>query len=115
MNEDAAWSQEERFWLGSADDNEAVLSPECVMAFASPVGILRGAAIVESLRSAPRWASVDMSERVIGRPDQATLVLAYRAGGTREGADPYRAYCTSTYRRIGTEWLLVQHQQTPLQ
>lgn len=114
MNDETAWGMEERFWLGSVEDNEGVLSPECVMAFAEPVGILSGGAIVESLRSAPRWASVDMTERVIGRPDQATLVLAYRAEGSREGADPYRAYCTSTYRRIGAEWLLVQHQQTPL-
>jgi hypothetical protein len=40
-------------------------------------------------------------------------MLAYMAEATREDADPYGAYCTSTYRRESDRWRLIQHQQTP--
>jgi hypothetical protein len=30
----------------------------------------------------------------------------------RDGAEPYRCYCTSTYRVDAKQWKLIQHQQT---
>lgn len=84
------------------------------MAFPAPAGIIAGPAIAQSLADAPRWASVEMAERHVGRPAADLLVLAYKARGVRDGAAPYGAYCTSTYRRDGDRWLLVQHQQTPV-
>lgn len=55
-----------------------------------------------------------MSEAHVARPADDLLVLAYKAEGKRDGAAPYNAYCTSTYRRADDgRWRLVQHQQTP--
>lgn len=113
MTDDEAWRAEERFWTGGEDHHREALDPACVMAFPAPAGIMHGADIARSLAGAPRWASVEMAERHVGRPAADLLVLAYRARGLRDGAAPYGAYCTSSYRRDGDRWLLVQHQQTP--
>jgi hypothetical protein len=114
MNEQDVWRLEERFWLGGTDVYDELLSPECVMAFPAPAGIMKGANITRSLRGAPRWLSVTMAEQTIGRPEAETIVLAYRANGQRKGVGAYIAYCTSTYRLTGGRWNLVQHQQTPI-
>ena len=42
------------------------------------------------------------------------IVLAYRACGRREGAEPYQAWCSSSYRLVDGRWRLFQHQQTPV-
>ena len=113
--EDELWSIEEQLWTGGQDQYERTLDPKCVMAFPPPAGILAGARIVESLKGAPRWSSVTMSERHLARPTPDVSVLAYRARGERSGASAaYDAYCTSTYRREAGGWRLLQHQQTPL-
>ena len=84
------------------------------MAFPAPAGIVRGPGIARSLAGAPRPSSVAMAETHVGRPAPDLLVLAYKARGLRDGAAPYEAYCTSTYRGAGDRWRLVQHQQTPV-
>lgn len=115
MDDAQLWQRERDFWLSPAADHAAGLSPHCLMAFAPPAGILRGRdAILASLRAAPRWAAVEFEQRALERADPDTAVLAYRALGSRPGEPPYRAYCSSTYRRDGRGWRLVQHQQTPL-
>ncbi|MBM1169965.1 hypothetical protein [Microvirga arabica] len=112
MTADDTWGLEERFWLEGPSFYENHLDPECLMAFPG-MGVMRAGEILESLRDAPRWASVDMADRTVGRPCDTLVVLGYRAMGYREGANPYRALCTSTYRSDGVGWKLVQHQQTP--
>lgn len=84
------------------------------MAFPEPVGIMHGPAIAESLKGAPRWKSVEMTERASANPDGDMAVLAYRAEGTCHGASPYAAYCSSTYVRRNGDWRMVQHQQTSI-
>lgn len=112
MNEtDQLWDLERRFWLEGPEHYARALDPGCVMVF--PFGVLQGAAIAASLDGAPRWTSVDMAERTLARPTDDLVVLAYRARGERAGAEPYAAWCSSTYRRDGAGWRLVQHQQTP--
>jgi hypothetical protein len=114
MTDDDAWRMEERFWTGGEDHYHKALDPSCVMAFPAPAGIIAGPGIAQSLVGAPRWSSVAMAEPHVGRPSDDLLVLAYKAEGRRDGAASYRAYCTSTYRRDGDRWRLVQHQQTPV-
>ena len=48
----------------------------------------------------------------VGGTSGDLLVLAYKARGLRDGAAPYDAECTSTWRKAGDRWRLVQHQQT---
>lgn len=113
MDEDGVWALEERFWHDGASTMEEYLDEEAVMVFAAPVGVIAGADIVTSMEGAPRWTEVRMTERVAGRPTPDLLVLAYRAEGWRGDADSYLAYCSTTWRRDGNGWRLVQHQQTP--
>jgi hypothetical protein len=77
----------------------------------APAGIITGPDIARSLKDAPRKAAVEMTNQHVRRSSPDVLVLAHKA--TREGADPYAAYCTSTYRRESDRWRLIQHQQTP--
>ncbi len=113
MNDQAIWSLEEQFWTGGEDHYRRALDPKCVMAFPAPAGIIAGPRIAETLKGAPRWSSVSMTERHTVRPSPDIVVIAYQAQGRREDAAPYGAYCTSTYRRSTDGWRLVQHQQTP--
>lgn len=112
VDETAAWAEEERWWKGGADAMAAALDSDAVMVFAPPVGILTGLSILDTLEGAPRWTEVEMTERVALRPTADIVVLAYRAEGRRGEAEPYVAYCTTTYRSDGERWRLVQHQQT---
>jgi hypothetical protein len=111
MDEDAAWKLEERFWLEGSSVYDAHLDPACLMAFPG-AGVMRATEILESLKEAPRWASVQMTARTVGRSSGNILVLGYRAEGLREGSQTYVVFCTSTYYLDGAVWKLVQHQQT---
>lgn len=68
--------------------------------------------IVESLRDAPRWSDVEMTDRARTSPSDYVAIIAYRARGTRDGAEPYEAICTSSYVCIDGYWWLTHHQQT---
>jgi len=111
MDDADAWRTEERFWLEGPSVYEEQLDAACLMVFPG-FGVMRSAEILDSLKSAPRWMAVTMTDRVLARPGAGILVLGYRAEGRREGQEPYRCYCTSTYRREARSWKLIQHQQT---
>jgi len=83
----------------------------CVMAFPG-MGVMKATEVIESVKKAPRWTSVDMTECKIGRAGADVIALAYHAVGKRDGDEPYQCWCTSTYRRNASDWYLVQHQQT---
>lgn len=110
--DDDVWRLEELLWIGTLAEFKQAVHPACIMAFATPVGIMAGAEILQSLQGVPRWTSVMMRERQECRPADGVVVLAYEAEGEREGDPPYRAICTSTYWRSDHGWRLVQHQQT---
>jgi hypothetical protein len=76
------------------------------------MGVMRAADVLDSLKDEPRWASVHMTDRAVGRPGDSVVVLGYKAEGRRDGAEPYLAFCTSTYRSDEGIWKLVQHHQT---
>ena len=111
MEEHAIWALEQQLWLGDARAYEDLLDPACLMAFPSR-GIMRAAEILDSLLQAPRRSSVEMKDCSVGRAGSAVIVLAYTAEGRRDGDEPYRCLCTSTYRADGECWKLVQHQQS---
>ena len=111
MDAQSIWALEERFWLEGSSVYDDLLDPACLMAFPG-IGVVRAADVLDSLKQAPRWASVEISSRTMGRAGAKVLVLGYTAEGRRDGADPYRCFCTSTYRADGERWRLVQHQQT---
>ena len=115
MDNEIAWQTEERLWLEGSSAYAELMHDECVMAFPAPIGILRGPEIIQTLENAPRWAAVTMTGAALSRPDEETIVLGYHAEGKRNADEPYKAFCTSTYRAQNAEnWMLVQHQQTPV-
>jgi hypothetical protein len=111
MTDEEVWTLEERLWLEGAGVYENVLDPACLMAFPG-VGVLRAADILDGVKTAPRWTSVAMTNRALGRAGESVIVVGYTAEGHRPGAEPYRCFCTSTYRRDAGRWKIVQHQQT---
>lgn len=111
MDDRQIWTLEERLWLEGSGIYDALLDPACLMAFPG-MGVMRAADVLDSLKSAPRWASVVMSDRTVGWAGDNVLVLGYAAEGRRDGVAPYRCFCTPTCRRDGGGWRLVQHQQT---
>jgi hypothetical protein len=112
VDDEAAWALEERFWLEGSSVYDDLLDPACLMAFPG-MGVMRVADILNSLKGAPRWASVDMIDREVGRAGDTVIVLGYRAEGHRDGSEPYRCFCTSTYRAYGRRWKLVQASADP--
>jgi hypothetical protein len=111
MNPAELWEIERRLWLEGVTVYETHMDPACVMVFPG-AGIMRAAEALLGLQGAPRWDSVEMTERVTGEGRDGVVVLAYRATGQRSGADPYEVFCTSTYRSDAGTWKLLQHQQT---
>ncbi|MGV8830725.1 MAG: DUF4440 domain-containing protein [Devosia sp.] len=107
------WNIERSLWLQGVDAWEQHLANCCIMAF-GPTGAMQNTQIIESLRAAPRWLDVTMSEIQLIRPAADVAVLAYRALAQRDGAAPYEALCTSTYVGAAGTWQIAQHQQTPL-
>lgn len=112
MDMDGLWMVERAFWLDGVEAYEANLHDEAVMVFPG-LGILDREAIIDSIRHAPRWTQLEMSDqRAITAGTMA--VLAYAAEGRREGAEPYRARCISTYVKQPEGWRMISHQQTPV-
>ena len=64
MDDAAAWALAERFWLEGSSVYDTLLGPECLMAF-SGIGVMRAANVLDSLKGAPRWASVEMTSRTM--------------------------------------------------
>ncbi|CAD7036830.1 hypothetical protein REJC140_03584 [Pseudorhizobium endolithicum] len=110
MNNETFWKREERLWLEGASAYAEIVDHSCLMAFPG-MGVLQIADVLEGLKVAPRWVSVTMMDRQTSRAG-SVFVLGYTAEGQREGSDPYRCFCTSTYCAVGGVWKLVQHQQT---
>jgi Domain of unknown function (DUF4440) len=106
------WESEKSFWLDGRDFYRKRMSGNALMVFPKPVGILRGDEIVEGLKGAPRWQSVDFDKKAVTKMGDA-IILAYEAAGRREGSGRYSALCCSTYIRERGEWRLLAHQQTP--
>lgn len=108
------WNTERSLWLVGDDAYAAHLADDCLMVF-GPTGILQRDQILETIRQAPRWTSVEMTDTTLLTPgDSVAIVIAYKAQASREGSPPYSALCSSTYLVIDGELKLAQHQQTPV-
>ena len=112
MDFEKLWDMEKSFWLDGPDFYERSLAADARMVFPTPVGILAGEQIIESLTQAPRWDSVVFHDRTQACIE-STSVLAYKATGQRSGQEPYVALCASTYVKVDGRWVLIAHQQTP--
>jgi hypothetical protein len=114
VDEATIWQAEQEFWLGDIEHFRSRMAPHCLMVFPPPMGILTAEVILDSLRHAPRWETVEMTDRHIGLIGESMLVVAYRAESRRRESPVHRALCSSSYVRLGRDWRLAHHQQTLL-
>ncbi len=113
MAPEEIWKTEQGFWLDGPKFYEEHMEPSALMVFPEPVGILKGGDILDGLKGAPRWRTVEMEQKTVLSLGK-TLVLAYRATSKRDGDATYEALCSSTYLNSRDAWRLIAHQQTPV-
>lgn len=105
---------ETSLWLGGEDVYRERVSPQCLMVLPEPPFVMSGEQAIEAVSQTPRWSRVELADLRISRPQEGLIVLAYEARAARD-EQSYRAWCTSTYRRLEHEaWEVVQHQQSLL-
>jgi hypothetical protein len=114
MEDERVWAFEESLWTADALHYQDSIDQQVLMALPTPPFILGGPEAIEAVTHTPRWSDVELTERRVSRPQEGLIVVAYHAHAAKEG-ETYRAWCTSTYRRLShEEWRVVQHQQTPV-
>jgi hypothetical protein len=104
------WLLERRFWLEGVSVYEERLHEQALMIFPG-LGVMDRKAVIESLRDAPRWDDVIISDERLSLANDS-LALAYAAEGRRNDQSPYRVLCGSCYVRSAEGWLMLSHQQT---
>jgi len=105
---------EKELWVGGAEVYRSKVSEHCLMALPAAPYLFDGEAAIAAVEDTPRWEHVEFAEMQIERPQEGLIVIAYRAKASR-GDQAYHALCTSTLlRHAHEEWIVVQHQQTPL-
>lgn len=112
MDDDRVRDFETALWIGGEDVYRRSIDPECLMVVPADPFVMRGSEAVEAVSKTPRWETVEFDDLRIARPQEGLIVLAYGVRALR-GGEAYKAYCSSTYRRVAHEqWQVVQHQQT---
>ncbi len=112
MDDDRVREFETALWVGGEDVYRRSIDPQCLMAVPAAPFLLSGGEAMAAVSKTPRWTSVEFDDLRIGRPQEGLIVIAYGVRASR-GGETYRAYCTSTYRRLEHErWQVVQHQQS---
>ncbi len=114
MDDERIWAFEESLWAADAGGYEDKVDDGVVMVLPAEPFVFHGAEAKAAVKATPRWTQVELSQRTVSRPQEGLIVAGYHAAVSREG-ESYRAWCTSTYRRLSHEhWTVVQHQQTPV-
>lgn len=114
MDDERVWEFESGLWTGDEEHYRALIDEHCLMVLPAPANLVSGEEAMAAVAATPRWTDVDFEERLVSRPEEGLIVVAYRVVA-RRGDQSYRAQCSSTIRRRAHEdWQVVQHQQTPL-
>lgn len=113
MDDGRLWDFERDLWTGPREVYRERVDAEVVMALPAEPHLLRGEDAIRAVESTPQWDEAEFSEQAVSRPQEGLIVIGYHMRATREGHDPYEAWCTSTIRRLEHEvWRVVQHSQT---
>ena len=114
MNDSRVWEFEESLWTATPEHYRELIDDQCLMVVPKPPFVMAGEQAIDAVSHTPRWTRVALSYQQIMRPQEGLIVVAYKVEAFKGEGDGYKAYCTSTYRRIEHEvWRVVQHQQTP--
>lgn len=115
MDDDRIWEFERELWVGGPEVYEKKVAPTCVMALPAAPYLYDGRAATEAVKDTPRWDEAEFADTRVERPQEGLIVIAYRMRARRGAEKEYHALCTSTLQRLAhEEWVVVQHQQTPL-
>lgn len=116
MDDDRIWEFERELWVGGPEVYEKKVAADCVMALPAAPYLFDGRAATEAVKDTPRWDEARFEDTRVERPEEGLIVIAYRVRARRGGQEKeYHALCTSTLQRLAhEEWVVVQHQQTPL-
>jgi hypothetical protein len=79
-----------------------------------PVGVLDRDATIDAVDDADPWEEVAMTDVTTLDLGDDEAALCYRAQAKRADDGEYVALISSVYTRIGGEWKLNLHQQTPI-
>jgi hypothetical protein len=105
---------ESEFWKSDEAFYDEHLSEDALMVFPEPVGVMDRDEILRSVAAGPRWAALRMLDARLLRLSEQSVVLAYKAEGTRQGeGKAYRTLASSVYVMSGQDWKLAFHQQSP--
>ena len=114
MNDERIWEFERELWTGPAEVYDRKVADCVVMALPAQPYLFDAEAARAAVKDTPRWDEAEFAEQVVERPEEGLICIAYRMKA-RRGDETYHALCTSTLRRVAhEEWVVVQHQQTPL-
>lgn len=114
MDDSRIWEFEQELWTGPADAYDRKVSDQVIMALPSDPWLFDGPQARAAVKDTPRWDEAIFSDTRVERPHEGLICIAYRMEA-RQGEKRYHALCTSTLLRRGHEdWVVVQHQQTPL-
>lgn len=113
MEDARIWEFETSLWTGDAEHYRTLIDDECVMILPQQPHVMTGAHAIEAVAHTPRWSSADLSERTVVRPEEGLIVIGYHAEASKEDGESYKAWCSSTLRRLShDEWRVVQHSQS---
>jgi hypothetical protein len=97
-----------------ADFYGEIMTEDGVMVLSNGM-VLPRSGVVESLRSAPPWASYAIADVRLIELAAHAAALVYRGSARREGDEPaFEALMSSTYVRRDGAWRLALCQQTPI-
>ena len=110
--EHAGWRALSTGGAAASDYYRDVLADDVLMLFPGGFVIDDRDTVIQSM-DGPPWTSYELADERVYDLNAESAVVAYRAKATREGTD-YEALFNSTYIRVGDDWKLALHQQTPV-
>ncbi|WP_394269241.1 DUF4440 domain-containing protein [Qipengyuania sp.] len=114
MDDQRLWDFERDLWIGGADTYETKVADDVVMVLPAAPFLYDRRAAIEAVKATPRWETVEFEDTRVERHQEGLISIAYRVRAAK-GEQSYHAVCTSTILRLGHEnWVVIQHQQTPL-
>lgn len=108
---------EKGFWNAAGSDGsyyEENFAADGVMVLPFEGGTLNKTQTIETVKQAGAWSGFDITQPRLFDISENETFLLYKANGRRADGQEYYALISSLYRRHGSGWELVFHQQTPL-
>jgi hypothetical protein len=110
--ERAGWDALSTSGAAAAAFYDRVLADDVLMVLPRGLVIRDRAEAIAAMSGAP-WDHHELTDLEVVTLGDDVRVVACR-GSARRGDVVYRAHFTSTYLRVGSDWRLAVHQQTPV-